>query len=460
LRVVSLRYLLLTSLLACSSAAPPPRAPAKPAAETDPDGPHRAAVAAQVQPYVDAGIVNGLVIGLYDAGEREIYGFGQGPGGAPPTGATLYELGSVTKVYTGLLLADAVQRREVSLEDEVASLLPPGITVPTRDKAAITLRQLALHTSGLPRLPPSLMQEQRPDPYAGYGEEHLYQDLLRTQLVSTPGSVVSYSNYGTGLLGHALGRKIGGGYAAALTERVLAPLGLRHTHVGFPAGAPRAEGTDHDGKPAAPWTFDVLAGAGALVSNVRDQLTLIDAELDAYAGGKLPLRGPMRLTQEPQDEHNAPQSGIGWILDREGRYWHNGGTGGFHSFVAFDPKTRRGVVVLASTSTTLVDRIGGAMFDVLDGETPKPPVFPSAEQLQRLAGTYDLLGSKVVVQADGAKLYIEAPDEAPLRLLPVSELAFFIEPLQGVVAFQEDGGTITGLLFSMNGQNVHAARVE
>lgn len=457
---MTLRTLLLTTLLACSTAVPPPKAPAQPAVETDPDGPHRAAVAALVQPYVDAGIVNGLVVGLYDAGTREIYGFGEGPGGAPPTGATLYELGSVTKVYTGLLLADAVQRREVSLEDEIATLLPPGVTVPTRDKVSITLRQLALHTSGLPRLPPSLAQVERPDPYAGYGEDQLFQDLLRTQLVTTPGTVVSYSNYGTGLLGYALGRRIGGGYAAALTERVLAPLGLSHTHVGFPEGAPRAEGTTYDGTPAPPWTFDALAGAGALVSNVRDQLTFLDAELDAYAGGKLPLRAPMRLTQEPQEEFGAPQAGIGWLIDREGRYWHNGGTGGFHSFVAFDPKNRRGVVVLASTSTSLVDRIGSMMFELLAGQNPQPPVFPSTEQLQQLVGTYDLLGSKVLVKLDGGKLYIEGPGEPPIRLLPLSELAFFLEPLQGVVAFQKDGDQVSTLLFSINGQNIAAPRVE
>ncbi|MBA3455558.1 MAG: beta-lactamase family protein, partial [Deltaproteobacteria bacterium] len=310
------RPCLVIALAACSApAAPPPALPAQ-RADVDPDGPHRAAVTAQIQAFLDAEVLSGVVIGLYDAGKREIYGFGAGPGGKSPTGTTLFEIGSVTKVFTGLLLADAVQRREVSLETPVSELLPPGIPLPTKDKIAITLKHLMLHSSGLPRLPPSLNQP-RPDPYSGYGEEQLYKDLIRTELEVAPGTKILYSNYGAGLLGFALGRKIGGGYEKALRERVLVPLRLEDTHLGFPPGAPRAEGTNEDLQPMVPWTFDALAGAGAIVSTARDQLTLIDAELDAAAGSKLPLRAPMRLTQEPQIDEVGANSGLGWVIDRE-----------------------------------------------------------------------------------------------------------------------------------------------
>ena len=258
-----IRSALVVFVLGCGSSAAPSKTPAKPASDVDPTGAHKAQVAAQIQPMIDAEMATSIVVGLYDAGKREIYGFGKGPGGKPPTGSTLYEIGSVAKVYTSLLLADAVQRREVALDTPVSSLLPPGITVPTKDGVAITLGHLALHTSGLPRLPPSLMQVQRPDPYGGYGEEALYRDLLGTMLESTPGTRVVYSNYGAGLLGFALGKKIGGGYPAALRARVLEPLGLEDTYVGgFPPGAPRAEGTTNDLQPTPPWTFDALAGAG------------------------------------------------------------------------------------------------------------------------------------------------------------------------------------------------------
>jgi CubicO group peptidase (beta-lactamase class C family) len=424
----------------------------------DPDGPHRAAVAAQIQPFLDSELISGLVVGLYDAGKLEIYGFGAGPGGMPPTGSTLFEIGSVTKVYTGLLLADAVQRREVALDDAISELLPPGITVPTGNKIAISLRHLILHSSGLPRLPPSLMTP-KPDPYAGYGEEHLYRDLLATQLTSPPGTKISYSNYGIGLLGFALGRKIGGGYPAALQERVLTPLGLRDTYFGFPPGAPRAEGTNEDLQPAVPWTFDALAGAGALVSTARDQLRLIDAELDAAAGSKQPLRAPMRLTQESQLDEVGANAGIGWMIDREGRYWHNGGTGGFHSFVGFDPKSRRGIVILAATSTSLVDRLSGILYKVLANEPTPPVTFPSAAQLAPLAGMYDFTGTKLSVIVDGKRIYIEGPGEPRHRLQPLTETEFLLEPLNAVVVFQKEGDKVARIVFAVGGSSMTAPRV-
>src|SRR6185436_7772306 len=146
-------------------------------------GRHHEDVEAQVKPFLDAELVSGLVVALYDAGRIEVYGFGKGPGNAPPDGTTLFELGPVTKVYTSLLLADAVQRREVELDTPIAELLPPGVTVPIRDKVAITLKHLVLHTSGLPPLPPSLFARRNDgDPYARYGEDRLYNDLIQTEL--------------------------------------------------------------------------------------------------------------------------------------------------------------------------------------------------------------------------------------------------------------------------------------
>jgi serine-type D-Ala-D-Ala carboxypeptidase/endopeptidase len=460
-RRFALLFALLLALAACSGASKQPAKPT-PSDDSDPDGPHRGAVAAQVKPYLDAEVVSGLVVGLYDAGKLEIYGFGKGADGAPPNGKTLYEIGSVTKVYTSLLLADAVQRREVELETAVSELLPPGITVPTKDKTPITLKHLALHASGLPRLPPSLGTEPKADPYGGYGEEQLYQDLLNTELDAPPGTRIVYSNYGAGLLGHVLGRKIGGGFATVLRERVIVPLGLKDTFLGFPAGteARRAQGTDEDLQPVPPWTFDALAGAGALVSTVRDQLQLIDAELDAAAGGKAPLRAPMRLTQEDQLEGQGPNTGLGWQIDREGRYWHNGGTGGYHAFVGFDPKQRRGVVILASTSSSLVDRLADSMYKVLDGSPPVAAKFPAPEQLVKFAGTYDFQGQKLIVTVGGKRLYIEGPGEPKHRMSPLSDHEFFIEPIQAAAVFREEDGKVKALLFAIGEHTLVANRVE
>jgi CubicO group peptidase (beta-lactamase class C family) len=447
---------------ACSS---PPRKPKAPPTnpDVDPEGPNREAVAAQVKPYLDAELVTGLVIGIYNAGKREIYGFGTGPGKKPPDGGTLFALGPITKVYTGLLLADAVQRKEVELDGPIADLLPPGVTVPTREKVAITLRHLALHSSGLPAQPPSVKID-APNPYGTYDEEALYRDLLATELGARPGTAIAYSNYGSGLLAFALGRKLGG-LAKALETRVLAPLELKDTFFEVPAAAAgrRALGSNDDLAPAQLWTWNALAGAGGLVSTVRDQLKFIEIQLDAASGGKLPLRAPIRLTQEAQLENGATSEneGLGWMIDSAGRYWHGGGGGGFRSFVGFDPKTKRGIVVLAATNLSPLDTIGRVMYDVLDGTAKPPPTLPGADELAALAGKYDLMGAEVELVAKGKHLYIQGGKEAPRRIVAFAKDLYWIEAFQSLTRFERDeAGKVTSVQFTISGRQLVARRVE
>jgi CubicO group peptidase (beta-lactamase class C family) len=450
------------ALWGCSS--PPKKPPGKPvvAGDVDPDGPHREAIAAQVKPYLDGELVTGLVIGIYDAGKLEIYGFGAGPGGKPPNGHTLFELGSITGVYTNLMLADSVQKREVEIDAPVTELLPPGVTVPTANKVAITLKHLALHSSGLPHNPPSLLaRKMPPDPYASYGEDALFQDLIATQLDAPPGTQIAQSDYGTGLLGYALGRKIGGGFAKAVEARVLVPLGLRETFVNVPAGfgARRALGTDEDLKQTSRWTWGALAGAGILSSTVRDQLKLIDAELDAAAGSRGTLRGPMRYSQETELDTAGENAGLGWTIDSAGRYFHAGLTGGFRGFVGFDPKTKRGVVVLASTSTTLIDSLARSMFDVLDGTVKPAAALPTEARLATYAGLYDFGGAKLTIVVQGKRIYVEGPGEPRHRLAPINDRTFWIEAVQTAARFEIEGDVIKALVFKVGDRVIAAPRV-
>lgn len=450
---------LLVVVASCSSPAKPVT---KPKPSTDLDGPHKAAIAAQVKPYLDGELVSGLVVGIYDAGKIEIYGFGKGPNNTPPTGDTLYELGSVTKVYAGLLLADAVQRKEVELDTPLAELVPPGVTVPTRDNAVITLRHLVLHSSGLPRLP-GRVKSDAPDPYGAYTEDMLFQDLIQTQLDNPPGTQIVYSNFGVGLLGHVLGKKVAGSFSAALQTRILKPLALDSTFLTVPAAdaARRATPTNDDLAPVAPWTWtDALAAAGGLTSSARDQLELIDAQLDAASGGKGPLRGAMRFSQEEQlAEQPSDNAGLGWLIDPRGRHIHNGGTSGSRSFVGFDTKTRRGVVVLASTGTSLVDRLGGILFDVLDKTAKPPAALPSASQLASYTGDYDFTGTKLSIVTRNNRLYIEGPNEPRHRLVPVTDVAFWIEALQAVAFFHKDGDAVKQIVFQVGDRQLIAPRV-
>jgi serine-type D-Ala-D-Ala carboxypeptidase/endopeptidase len=456
-----MRLVSVVALVACSGSTKTV-APVKPTGDIDPAGPHREQIAAHIKPLLDAELVSGVVVGIIDGGKREIYGFGTGPGGKPPTGATLFEIGAVTKVYTGLLLADAVQRREVSLDTPIAELLPTGVTAPTRDKVVITLRHLALHSSGLPKYPPSVRGD-ADNPFGRYDDDQLYQDLVRTQLIAPPASRILYSDYGVGLLAHELGRKLGGGYAGALDTRIIKPLELRDTFFAIPAAAqPRlATGTNEDLAPVKPWTYGALTGTGGLISSVRDQLAFIEAQLDADSGSRGTLRPAMRLTQEAQLERGGDNEGLGWMIDSAGRYWHNGATGGYHAFVGFDAKTRRGVVVMASTKSSLIDSLPIAIWRILANEQVKPPVFPDAATLATFAGNYNFQGIKLAITVVGKRLYVEGPGEPKIRMVPISDHEFWIERLQSVCVFEKDGDKVKRAVFVVgNNPPMSAPRVD
>jgi CubicO group peptidase (beta-lactamase class C family) len=413
---------------------------------------------------IDTELATSIVVGLYDAGKLEIYGFGKGPDGKRPDGHTIYELGAVTKIYTALLFADAVQRREVSLDQPVAELLPPGVTMPVRDNGVITLRHLVNHSSGLPPLPPSVIASNNTtDPLRAYDENRLYADLVQTQLIAAPGERITVSEYGSGLLGHVLGTKIGTGYPGAVIERIVQPLGLTDTFFAVPpeAAPRRAVGTNQELQVVKPWSWGALAGAGALLSSVRDQLKVVDAELDAAAGSKQPLRAPMRLTQEAQLEGTGANFGLGWQIDQDGRYWHTGTTNGFHAFVGFDPKERRGLVILASTATPVIDQVSLRLYKVLAGETVPAPTVPSEKQLAAYAGFYDFSGAKLQVLREGKRLFVIGPGEPRIRMLPISDTEFWIESLRAIVVFQTGkDGSIARAVFIVGDQQMPAPRLE
>jgi CubicO group peptidase (beta-lactamase class C family) len=333
--------------------------------------------------------------------------------------------------------------------------------VPTTDKVAITLRHLSLNSSGLPRTPPSLARATTENPFATYDENALYRDLVHTTLESAPGTRILYSELGVGLLGFVLGKKLGG-YTQAVQNRILGPLGLHETSFSVPpADAARfAAGTNDDLVPVPHWQFDALVGAGGLISTAHDQLAFLDAELDAAAGGHNTLRPAMHLTQESQLEGDGANEGLGWNIDSAGRYWQVGGTGGFRSFIGFDPKTKRGVVLLASSSISLIDSLARRIYDVLAGQPVPVPKFPDPMQLSLFAGTYDFQGMKLAMKVVGKRIYVEGPGEPRIRMLPISDHEFWIESLQSVCVFEQEGGKVSRAVFVLGDRQMAAPRVE
>jgi CubicO group peptidase (beta-lactamase class C family) len=296
----------------------------------------------------------GIVVALLEKG-RDPRVVSTGVSGAdevPLDANTVFEIGSITKVFTGALLADMVARGEVRLDDPVAKYLPRGTRVPSRNGKQITLLDLATQSSGLPRLPNNLSPPDITNPYADYTIEKLYAFLSSYELPRDPGEKYEYSNIGFGLLGHALALRAGKPYEQLLRERILDPLAMNDTRVALTPSmqARMARGTDAFGRPTRTWDFPALAGAGALKSTASDLLKFLRANLEGKPANVARVLADARNARHDTDRPGST-IGLAWhILDLLGTTatWHNGGTGGFRTFVGMDMVRGRGVIVLTN----------------------------------------------------------------------------------------------------------------
>jgi CubicO group peptidase (beta-lactamase class C family) len=312
----------------------------------------------------------GIVAGMIGPDGRKVVGYGALEKGDPRTldGDTVFEIGSVTKVFTSLLLSDMVQRGEVALTDPVSKYLPAGVRMAERNGKQITLQDLATHTSGLPRIPSNLMPKSFANPYADYSVAQLYEFLSSYELPRDIGSQYEYSNLGGGLLGHVLALRAGMDYDALVRARITGPLNMKSTAIALSPEMKARLAIGHDGKlkPVANWDFPTLAGAGALRSTANDMLTFLAANL-GYS--KTPLAAAVAAMLDVRRPAGRPglDIALGWHIS-SGVIWHNGGTGGYRSFVGYDPKKRIGVVVFSNAQTTAgVDDIG---MHLLDAKAP------------------------------------------------------------------------------------------
>ena len=297
----------------------------------------------------------GLAVGIVQHGEKHVFAFGTAKADS------IFEIGSISKTFTGLILAQMVEQRVVRLDEPVRELLPAG-TVAKPAGAEITLLDLTIQHSGLPRMPDNFKPSNPDNPYADYGAPNLYQYFAGHGLEKTGSPKFLYSNLGVGLLGQALANRTGMKYPALLAQQVTEPLTMRDTIVTLSAEQQRRfiEGHAADHSVAHPWDLDALAGAGAIRSTANDMLTYLQAQLHP---DKLPssratkahtLPAAIKLTHELRAEAGTEmQIGFGWLyVTATGTFWHNGGTGGFNSYAFFNPKEDYAGIVLFNTTVT------------------------------------------------------------------------------------------------------------
>ncbi len=411
-----------------------------------------------VRARVEAGESVGIVVGVVDPGGTSYYCYGTYSKKDPRKvdENTLYEIGSVTKVFTALLLADCVRRGELGLDDPVAKHLPSHVKVPRSKGKQITLRHLATHRSGLPRMPSNFAPKDKANPYADYTVDRLYAFLAACELEHDVGAKYLYSNLAVGLLGNALSHACKRSYEQLVVERICRPLGMTDTRITLSPEQWRRMARGHAGhKEAKNWDIPGLAGAGALRASAKDMLRFIAANLGLV---KTALSPAIEMTHQGRHPTGSPGVAValGWhvsTLFGADVFWHNGGTGGYHSFCGFALDRKLGVVVL-SNSTADVDDVG---LHVLAPKSPlrepKKTVRLAASVLDRYVGYYRAPPRiQLHITREGDNLSARVIGQPACAIYPESETKFFYKIVDAQITFvKDDKGEVTGLVLHQGG---------
>lgn len=334
-----------------------------------------------------------------------------------------FEIGSVSKTLTATLLADLIERGEARLDDPLVDYLPEGTAVPEFEGAPILLRHIVTHTSGLPPLPPGGLVSDMADPYAKLTPQALLAALSDVTLDRAPGTRFEYSNYASMLLSYAVARRAGGEFDVLLRERVFTPLAMDGAHLSEPpAGVRTAAGHTPNAQATGAWHFDpALAGVGGVRATLDDMVHYVQAHLGQRPSA---LDAALARTRQPVDTASGQPMAMSWMLaPLEGRtvHAHEGGTGGFSSFVAFDTERKRGVVVLSDTALTSVGGLGSLGLHLLDDRiplgAPRKAARAPADLLDALAGTWQLQGGpRMEVRRTGDALEVQVPGQPAFEL--------------------------------------------
>ena len=343
-----------------------------------------------VKSRVENGLITGIVIGVITPERTNYYSYGVKSLDTkePVDENTIFEIGSNTKTFTGILLANEVINGKLSLDDPVQNLLPECIIAPTRNGNSIKLVHLANHSSSLPRVPNNFVRVNPRNPYSLYTISQMYEDLNTYVLTRDIGSKFEYSNYGMGLLGTVLAEKNHTTYEDLAVKIIADPLDMKNTRMTLSSDMEKRLAKGHSmGVEVDNWDFQAIAGAGAFRSTAVDMLKYLAANMGIK---KSKLYPAMKLSHKYSGSGDGTiKAGLGWLImtvEGEEIIWHDGGTGGYMSFMGFNKNGTKGVVVLTN-STGFPDDIG---FHLL---SPKSP----------LANPKPSIGTKlnIVVEKDG-----------------------------------------------------------
>ncbi len=407
----------------------------------------------QLEADLESGTYTGAAILVVDGDDTKFYGLGKRAhdDDVTPDAETQFEIGSISKVFTAQLLADRLVSGSLTLETTIGEVLGDKARLKPAI-AAITLKQLATHQSGLPRLPGNLNMTDMANPYAHYGFDQMlaYLESIDAGDLESPSS---YSNLGSGLLGQLLAIESGQTYEALLKQTLFDPLGMARSSID-----PLLENvaTGHANGSATPyWDLNSHAPAGAIMSSINDMERFLRAYMDnPDAARKLTL-------QSYHMSGESHGSGLGWQIrvNDQGntQYWHNGGTGGFRSMMAFDASQRQGIIMLINE--TAYDPTSAAVIHLtaaLNEERPSEEL-PLSDYL----GHFALNPSFSISFTERyGNLQAQATGQPAFPLSPSGEDQFTIAAVGAVISFhRDDEGKVQSMTLDQGGAKQRGTRV-
>lgn len=407
-----------------------------------------------------------IVVGILDENGVKYYSFGVKSltGKSPVNERSVFEIGSVSKTFTGIILAEMVIKGEAKLDDPVQLYLPNGVTAPTRNGAEIKLVNLTNHTSALPSFPGNATPANPSNPFADYSEKQLYDFISSYTLTRDIGSQYEYSNYAVGLLGNVLAAKRGVSYEQLMINIIAKPLDLKNTRITLTPEMKQNLALGYSGGVQVEnWDLPTLAGAGAIRSTAEDMMRYMQANMGLIKSNLYPA---MQLSHKNTREAGAkPMVGLGWHIMASGDQeiiWHNGGTGGYKSFIGFIKGGDKAVVVL-SNSTVSVDDIGAhLLIPTVPLTVFKPyelakPFLVEPTILEKYVGQYELMpGLVLTITREDRQLKAQITGQPAHPIFAKAETEFFYKVVDAQLTFtpNKEGTAIESVTLHQNGQNL------
>lgn len=422
-------------------------------------------VVESIERRIEEGLTPGIALAIIDSSGIQYFSFGKTARfGKKVDENTIYEIGSISKVFTGILLAQQVLDGELKLEDGINNYLPENIKVPVMGEKEITFGSLTDHTSGLPRMPGNFNPADPGNPFADYTVDQMYQFISNYHPVRAVGSEFEYSNLAMGLLGHLLAMNKGITYEELMIKTIALPLDMNDTGIKLTQRMKENLAPGHNGRRVVDnWDIPTLAGAGAIRSSTSDMAKFVSANL-GYMNSS--LMEAMELSHQIRHDMAGDRSiAMAWHImkgDKGNIICHGGATGGYRTFIGFVKETGKGVVLLTNSSEG-ADDIGyyllgsGSALAKFKSDAADIP----RSILDQYVGLYELRHDlKIYVSREGKQLYGQATGQDRFGLYPENDTLFYLTVVDATITFHLKNDTVTGLTMFQGGGEMRGRKIK